>query len=46
MEKNEEIAMAPMDLGNKASSNIKSSYSEEIQTQTKKANDRQVFSES
>ena len=38
--------MEPMDLGNKASSNIKSSYSEEKQTQTKKANERQVFSES
>ena len=44
--KNEEIAMAPMDLGDKESSDIKSSYSEEKQTQTKKANDREVFSES
>jgi hypothetical protein len=42
--------MTPMDLGNKASSNIKSSYSargsEENKHKTKIANDRQAFSES
>ncbi len=46
MKKKKKIAMAPIYLGNRASSNIKSSYSDEKQTQTKKANDRQVLSES
>ena len=38
--------MTPMDLGNKASSNTKSSDSEVNKQETKKANDRQAFSES
>jgi hypothetical protein len=44
--KKKEIAMTPMDLGTKESSNTKSSYSEVNKQETNKANDRQVFSES
>jgi hypothetical protein len=40
MQKNKEIAITPMDLGNKASSNITSSFSEENKHKTKKANDK------